>query len=196
MIIETRILRHLLENRGKELSIRQIAQATKTDYKNIYLAIKRLEQEKAVSVGMFGHSKRISLGIWLSAKLMQAEMGRRDAILANKNIAVMLDQLKRDLTSSLYILLLFGSYAKGTQGKGSDIDLMFIVPDRKEDGFEKAVHASLSILPLPVHPLVFTESQFRQMLFSKEQNVGKEAVACNIILHNIESYYQGIAHDR
>lgn len=196
MTIETRVLRHLLENRGKELSIRQIAHATKTDYKNIYLAIKRLEQEKAVNIGMFGHSKRVSLSTRLSAKLMQAEMERRDAILANKNIAVMLDQLKRDLGTSLYILLLFGSYAKGNQGKGSDIDLMFIVPDGKEDEFEKAVHASLAILPMPVHPLTFTESQFRQMVFSKEQNVGKEAAACNIILHNIESYYQVIAHDR
>ena len=194
MIIRTRVLRHLLETRGREQSIRQIAQATRTDYKNTYLAVKGLVREKAVSVEQFGHSKRVRLAR-LSPALMAAEVERREALLADKGLAVMLDQLMRDLGTSLSVLLLFGSYAKKTQRKGSDIDLMLIVPDGREEQSEKKLHASLSLLPLPVHALVFSESQFRRMLSSEGQNVVKQAVACAVILHNIESYYLMMAHD-
>ena len=195
MIIRTRVLRHLLETRDREQSIRQIAQATKTDYKNTYLAVKGLVREKAVSVEQFGHSKRVRLAR-LSPALMAAEVESREALLADKGLAVMLDQLMRDLGTSLSVLLLFGSYAKKTQRKGSDIDLMLIVPDGGEEQSEKKLHVSLSLLPLPVHVLVFSESQFRRMLSSEGQNVVKQAVACAVILHNIESYYQMITHDR
>lgn len=195
MTLNTNVLRYLLENRGAELSIRQMARATRTDYKNLYLAVRRLEREGAVNVETFGHSKRITLSGRISPLLICAEIERRNDILANKDLAVMLDQLLKDLGTTLCILLLFGSHAKRTQRKGSDIDLMLIVPDGKEEEFEKAVHRSLAILPLPVHALVFTESQFREMLSSKGPNVGKEAAARNIILHNIESYYELRGHD-
>ncbi len=194
MIIAQRVLRHLLETRDREQSIRQVAQATKTDYKNTYLAVKLLAREKAVSVEQFGHSKRVRLAR-LSPALLAAEVERREAVLADKGIAVMLDQLMRDLGTSLSVVLLFGSYAKKTQRKGSDIDLMLIVPDGEEERLEKELHESLSLLPLPVHALVFAESQFRRMLFSREPNVAKEAAACAVILHNIESYYRMVAHD-
>ncbi len=89
-------------------------------------------------------------------------------------------------------MLLFGSYAKKTQTKGSDIDLMFICADGLEDAFEKDASRISRSMPLPLHTLVFSESQFIGMINAKESNVGQEALKNNIILYGIETYYEMI----
>jgi hypothetical protein len=48
------------------------------------------------------------------------------------------------------------------------------------------------LLALPIHYMIFTESQFLSMLDTKEFNVGKEAAKHNIILHGMENYYEMI----
>jgi len=40
-----------------------------------------------------------------------------------------------------------------------------------------------------LHPLVFSESQFIEMVNAKEPNAGQEALKNNIILYGIEQYY-------
>ena len=87
-------------------------------------------------------------------------------------------------------MLLFGSYAKRTQKKSSDIDLMVICPDGLEDAFEKDISRTARSMPLPLHPLVFSESQFIEMANAKEPNVGQEALKNNVILYGIEQYYE------
>ena len=86
-------------------------------------------------------------------------------------------------------VILFGSYAKGTQTKSSDIDVMVICPDGREDAFEKGISGTARSLPLPLHPLVFSESQFLEMAHAKEPNVGQEALKNNVVLYGIEQYY-------
>ncbi|MBI2654162.1 nucleotidyltransferase domain-containing protein [Candidatus Woesearchaeota archaeon] len=102
----------------------------------------------------------------------------------------MLSNFKRAIKSKLYVLLLFGSYAKRTQTKSSDIDLMVICPDGLEDAFEKDINRAARSMPLPLHPLVFSESQFIEMANAKESNVGQEALKNNVILYGIEQYYE------
>lgn len=122
--------------------------------------------------------------------IFEAEYSRRKELLKDKNLAVMLNEFKNVLKSKCYILLIFGSYAKKTQTKNSDIDLMFIVPDGKEELFEKDINRAAKSLPLPIHPLVFSEKQFLEMVTSKQSNVGQEALKNNIILYGIEAYYE------
>ncbi|MBI2130711.1 nucleotidyltransferase domain-containing protein [Candidatus Woesearchaeota archaeon] len=102
----------------------------------------------------------------------------------------MLGSFKRAIKSKLYVLLLFGSYAKKTQTKSSDIDLMFICADGLEDAFEKNVNRIASSMPLSLHHLVFSESQFVEMINAKESSVGQEALKNNVILYGIEQYYE------
>ncbi|HIH15076.1 MAG TPA: nucleotidyltransferase domain-containing protein [Nanoarchaeota archaeon] len=124
--------------------------------------------------------------------IFEAEYNRRKEILKDKNLAVMLNDFKNTLKSKCYMLLIFGSYAKKTQTKNSDIDLMFIVPDGKEELFEKDVHRAAKSLPLSIHELVFSEKQFLEMVDAKKSNVGQEALKNNIILYGIETYYEMI----
>lgn len=187
---DTTIIKFLIENKNEELNIRSISKSLKMDYKNVYSIIKRLEKGSLVKIETFGQSSRVKLNTLVHPLIFEAEFERRKEILRDKNFAVMLSSFKRAIKSKLYVLLLFGSYAKRTQTKSSDIDLMVICPDGLEDAFEKDVNRAAHSMPLPLHPLAFSESQFIEMVNAKEPNVGQEALKNNVILYGIEQYYE------
>jgi predicted nucleotidyltransferase/predicted transcriptional regulator len=186
------IIRYLIENKNEELNILKISKELRMDYKNVYSIVKRLEKELLVKLESFGQSSRVKLISQVHPLIFEAEYNRRKELLKDKNLAVMLNDFKNALKSKCYMLLIFGSYAKKTQTKNSDIDLMFIVPDGKEELFEKDVHRAARSLPLLIHYLVFSEKQFLDMNNAKESNVGQEALKNNIILYGIETYYEMI----
>ena len=186
---DSTIIKFLIEHKNEELNILKISKALKMDYKNVYSIIKRLEKILLVKIETFGQSSRVKLNAQAHPLVFEAEFERRKDVLKDKNLAVMLSNFKRTIKSRLYVLLLFGSYAKKTQTKSSDIDLMFICTDGLEDAFEKDANRVARSIPLPLHPLVFSESQFIEMINAKESNVGQEALKNNIILYGIEQYY-------
>lgn len=185
METENKIIKYLIENK-KEMTIRELANAVKSDYKIIHTAVNRLIKKGILSGKNIGKSVVVSLNNKLFKEVLQVEFERREDILKNKNLKVMLDSIKNNLKTVNFILLLFGSYAKKTFDSKSDIDLMFIVLDLR---IEKEIEQVISLLPLKIHHLIFSEKQFIGMKNSHELNVVKEAMKNNIILHGIEQYY-------
>ena len=185
METENKVVKYLIENK-KEMTIRELANAVKSDYKIVHTAVTRLLKKEVLSGKNIGKSVVVSLNNKLSKEIFQVEFERREDVLKNKNLKVMLDSIKNDLKTVNFFLLLFGSYAKKTFGSKSDIDLIFIIPDLK---IEKEIEQVISLLPLKIHALIFSEKQFIDMKNSHELNVIREAIKNNIILHGIEQYY-------
>jgi len=188
---ETEVIRLLIENKANEMSINKIAKLLKKDYKNAHNIVTRLYRMQIVRLQPFGRSYKVIFINKLHPLIFEAEYQRRNDILKNKDIAVMHDSFKV-LQSKLFILLLFGSYAKKTQTKHSDIDLLFVIPDESEANMEKAIQNITGMLPLNIHINIFKESHFKAMINSKEVTVGSEAINSNVILHGIEPYYEMI----
>ena len=184
------ILRHLIEHKNEKFNIRNISKSAKMDYKNTHAIVKRLENESLVKLEQFGQSLRVELIPQSHPLIFEAEWNRRKDALKTKNLAVILNDIKTAIKSKFFIILLFGSYAKNTQTKHSDIDLMIIAPDGKEETIEKDVHRAVRSLPLPIHHMVFSEKQFREMIDAKQPNVGQEASQKNVILYGIDQYYE------
>ena len=184
------IIRYLIENKMKELNILKISKGLRMDYKNIYSIVKRLEKESIVKLESFGQSSRVKLVSKVHPLIFEAEYSRRKELLKDKNLAVMLSDFKNALRTRCYVLLLFGSYAKRAQTKNSDIDLMLIVPDGREEAIEKDANGAVRSLPLTIQCLVFSEKKVLEMAYAKEPNVGQEALKNNVILHGIEAYYE------
>ena len=186
---DVEVIRLLIENKDKELSINQIARLLRKDYKNAHNIVTRLSKAQLVKLQPFGRSHRVTLLDKPHPLVFEAEYLRKNELLKNKAIAVMQDSLK-GLHSRLYILLVFGSYAKKAQTRHSDIDLMFIIPDAAEEKMEKEIQNIIDILPLKIHINIFKETDFNAMKNSKEITVGSEAIKNNVILHGIEPYYE------
>ena len=185
MKTENKIIKYLIETK-KEVTIRDLSKNIKSDYKIVNTSIHRLIEKDILEGERIGNSIKIKLKSKLSKEIICAEFERRENILKNKNLNVMLESLKENISTVNLVILLFGSYAKNKATKSSDIDLMFIIP---EINFEKDIEKAISLLPLKIHSLVFTEKQFVNMKNSTELNVVKEAIKNNIILQGIEQYY-------
>ncbi|MCS6949253.1 MAG: nucleotidyltransferase domain-containing protein [Armatimonadota bacterium] len=59
---------------------------------------------------------------------------------------------------------LFGSYARGDWGVGSDIDLVVVVHDTATPFVERARYFDTSDLPLSTDLLVYTQAEWEKML--------------------------------
>lgn len=96
-----------------------------------------------------------------------------------------------DKHTEFYIMLLFGSYAKGTPKEQSDVDVAVIVETEEAKGNVKPPLSSARRKSLPpVDFQVFSRNEFLEMLTNGEENVGKEIVRNNIIYYGAEAYYK------
>lgn len=174
------ILSMLIENKEKEFNIREISLALHKDYKNTYLAVKSIKD--SVESKKKGKSTYISFRSVLTDKIFKVEYMR------NQNISATIPLLCKDLDSienPFLVAVLFGSYAKGTYRKNSDIDLCIIYDNEDE---AKVVQRKLSVHPrIELH--LFHYSEFIRMLDSKRFNVAHEIAGHGIVLKNIESFY-------
>lgn len=60
-------------------------------------------------------------------------------------------------------IILFGSYAKGTQGNGSDIDLL-IIQETELPSYKRGIDIRLSLIgtKMPIDILVYTKNEFEK----------------------------------
>jgi len=186
MKTEYKILKMMIENK-QDFTIREIAKRIGADYRITYVAVQRLVQKNILIIKLVGRSSLCSLNErYYGAEVYQTEEERRTSLLKDKNINQLFKDVMAKVGTSFFICLLFGSCAKGKWKKGSDIDLMFV---SNEVNFEKEIGNILSLLPLKIHVLVFTEREFKKMYDSKKLNVVKEAMKGYVILHGIENLY-------
>lgn len=187
MLTERKILTALIENK-KPKTIREISKSIKASYRITHVAVKRLIKKKALQAEIVGKSIHCSLNrSHYDEDLHRAEYLRSQKILKNSDIRSIHREIMRKLKTSQFIFLVFGSYAKGTQTKHSDYDLMFISNEAK---FEEKINDILGLLPIKTHPLVFNEKEFVRMKNSHKSNIVREVIKNNFILYGIEAYYR------
>jgi DNA polymerase sigma len=185
------ILKLLISKKQEKLSIRRIALLRKVNYKSAYNALKQLENLGIVNLDKIGNTTSCSFNENFNELVFRAEFERRENLFRNKNFLLIYNQLSG--LEFPFILLLFGSYAKGTANKNSDIDLILI---SKGEGEEKAAKIKLSPLPLSIHLTSISYDSFIRMAKSKEFSVLSEAIKNNVILVGIEDYYRLLKNAR
>ncbi|PIO04080.1 hypothetical protein COT48_02240 [Candidatus Woesearchaeota archaeon CG08_land_8_20_14_0_20_47_9] len=186
MKTELKILRHLIEHK-KHLTVRQLSKNIGSDYKISHTAIQRLIKKELLTAETVGKAKVVRLTNKFTKDVFDVEFERRMEILNNKNLDVAIKTIKENVACVNFIILLFGSYAKHKQRKHSDIDIMFIIPDKS---LEKKIKEAISLIPLKLHPLILTEEEFVNMKNTTQPNVVHEVMENNVILSGIEQYYE------
>lgn len=176
------ILKYLIENQTNDFSIRQLSKVRNINYKSAYNAIKKLVDEGVVDLNKKGNISLCSFNKSFGESVFLVEQSRKNHLLKDKNLKVLYSSLSA--MSSQFILLLFGSYVKGTKSKNSDIDLLLISDNPKQ------IEDEVDLLPLNIHLTSITYIDFITMLKSKELSVVSEAIRKNIILFGIEDYYR------
>ncbi|MBD3202971.1 hypothetical protein GF327_01645 [Candidatus Woesearchaeota archaeon] len=187
MKTENKIIRMFLENR-KSKTIREISRKIKSDYRITHTATKKLLDKNILLSKRVGKSILCELNKdYFAYEIYLAESQRRDSLLKNSDLKQMYREIMEKVSTSFFVFLVFGSFAKGKAKINSDIDLVFI---SNETGFEKKIINILSLTPLKTHAFVFSEKEFIRMKNSNKSNVIKEALEINIILYGIPSFYR------
>lgn len=177
------IIIELIESEEKP-TIHKISRETGIRYSNVYNIVKKLQSDNIISLEKTGNAYSCYLNKKVDPLIFEAEFHRRKKLLQNSDFQV----LHRRLSSLRFsfIALVFGSQAKGTATKSSDIDLMVIGEKERE----KEIGMIISLLPLNIQFIFFTYEEFLSMERSKEFSVVLEAIKRNIILIGIEDYYR------
>lgn len=183
---QTKILKCLLESEGERRTILSIAKQLQINYRTIFEDVKALEKEGIISIQKVGSVNLCSYTYIFNEKTVKVERWRKEMLLKDKNVNVLYERLK-ELQNPFFIAIVFGSYAKKTVGRTSDIDLC-IITENKE--VQKKVEGIVRTTALNIHLLIFSLQEFMSMLKTVEENVGKEIVKRNIILKGVEPFYE------
>ena len=178
------ILKLLIKNKEEIYSIRKIALLRKINYKSAYNALKTLEKEGIAELKRAGNTMLCSFNNKFNETVFITEYSRRENLFKKREFPVIYDSLSN--LEFPFIILLFGGYAKGTETKHSDIDLLLI---SDEEHF-KRVEEKISTFPQNIHLTSVSYESFIRMAKNNEFSVVSEAIKNNIILIGIEEYYR------
>ncbi|MBU4245992.1 MAG: nucleotidyltransferase domain-containing protein [Nanoarchaeota archaeon] len=179
---EIKILKLLIGNKEEKYTIKKIAEALKINYRTAYEKVMLLQKGGLIRITKAGNSKICEFANKFDSIVFEAEYERKKDLFKNKDFLILHNRLAE--LKFPFIALLFGSHAKGTADKHSDIDILAIGGDEKE------IKATLSLLPLKIHLTQVTYEEFIRMAKSREFTVVSEAIKNNIILIGIEEYYR------
>jgi len=100
-------------------------------------------------------------------------------------------KIKEELSDLEFIsIVIFGSYAEGTQTEKSDLDIAVFVntiEDKKRGELALKAAAFKTILNIDFY--VFTKKEMLEMLRDKFENVGKQLAYKHLVIHNPIIFY-------
>ena len=163
----------------------------------IYRSLNRLTREKIVEREYVGRSILYVPTLQLFATQRYFGFLEEHRAWVSTHIPVRIISRLSSLLSRItpfFILLVTGSYAKKTQTKHSDLDVVILCDDLFD--LEK-IRAELeyegeSGVP-PVHLSIFRKSEFLSMLVTSEENYGKEFARSHLIFCGGTAYYSILA---
>ena len=171
----------------------------------IFKLLEQMEKEGIITIEKIGNAKKCLLNV-SNAKsrnlLEELDNLKKEGIYASypKIKAIteeLISKVTQEFISDMHSIVLFGSYAKGTATKQSDLDLLFITADLKNrqlrENIERQCISYQNSHNLRVSPIISDVAEFRKMINDGKFNVGKEAKEYGISLYGSEMFWRLVA---
>jgi len=174
-----RVLRTLARYEGKVFTVRELSAAAGVSHPQASAVLKELEKRGVVRLQPVGRAYQVSLNKEsyivnsLIEPLFAAEKNTVDSLVSA--IAPFFDD-PRIISAAI-----FGSVARGDEGRASDVDLLIISDDREfaNECAAKAMAATLSRFGYEVSPLIVEKRKFLQ---DQDADLGKSILERYILL--------------
>jgi len=175
----------------KALTYSEIQKLSKNRSKGyIYKELKRLEKENIINSNRIG-KRAIIYTMTLNSASAQHYWGFIEEYSSwklDKFPFHIIENLRSKMPTPFFMLLVTGSYAKRTETKSSDIDIVIISDFHKDKIYAELKYESETSIP-KVHLYVFTKQDFLYMLTSKKENYGKEITRNKRVFFGGAPYY-------
>lgn len=194
MLTETqdKILSFLLRHPGEHVTIRGITRGLDRSYTLVYNNISNLEKKSIIQKQSVPPAQIITLHKIIPTHiLIDIELKIKEVFLNKFSwVKVFLNDILRSIKNPFFILVVFGSYAKGTQTKKSDIDLLIITQAKNQI---KEIGSSINKIYTKIkkNVIIIDVNDFLEMISNPNVlNVGNEVKKHHVILYGVEQYYQ------
>lgn len=188
---QLKILACLIDNKEQFIGIRELSKQICVVYYLVQQNVHKLKEKDILTIKKAGKTSIVQISLVVNVKyLIEAEEYKKEVFLAkNPDIRIIINDIIKDSKTKFFSLVVFGSYAKGTQRKKSDFDLLIIVPNKKEIyAMEKIVNGVKHVSPVSIHDIVLDEKSFNEMKEKDELNVATEAINHHIVVYGIEIF--------
>lgn len=187
---EQKIMNVVLPQPFKTYSVKHISKLIKSSYALTYDSIKTLLNKKMVNADKIGHSLACRLNLSADPQILAiSSLTLSQKFLDKVPFGFVIDDIKNKLNDLIFIMILFGSYAKGTATKNSDVDLLFVVQNKADiEKTKKRIESVISLTNIKIEFKVITTEWLIEM-FEEKHTVGREVLEGSIILHGAEQYY-------
>ncbi len=195
----------LRANLGKGFTMLEISKLLKIGYRPAYNHISELEGNNVIVTKKVGSSKQCFLNLENAQSrhfLQEVDLARKEEVYKSSlKLRTILEEIMpriiNQIAASLHSVILFGSHAKGTATKSSDVDLLFIVSDIKDKSIREKIERECASYQhshnVKISPLITDMEEFKKMLRSREMNVGKEAKESGSALYGSEQFWRLIS---
>ncbi|VVB81387.1 Nucleotidyltransferase domain protein [uncultured archaeon] len=193
--MELRIIAFFIEHITETFAIREIARKTGIDYKLTHATIQKLAQKNILLKKRQANVDLCSLNLRNDlTQVHYAEMLRAQEFLKKHHeLSIFFKSIMEKIKETFCTLLVFGSYAKETERKHSDVDILIIAPSREPgEEIERIINTESVFLKLKVQTIVLDEKEFIANLSDKKLNVVQEAFKNHVIITGVEPFYNGV----
>lgn len=171
----------------RELTFKDIKEHAKEKSNSLVQnAVARFLAERIVSTRKVGNVNLYRANLNNSATHSYFAILIKDALAPAVHNSI--DIVKDELAGTPFCaILIFGSYAEGTQTKGSDLDIaVFVKSAEEKKSCELALKSATlkSVLPIDAH--AFTYDEMLQMLKDRHENLGKQIARKHLAVQNPE----------
>ena len=187
------ILAHLSSRIRESFTVRQIADAIGKDYKISHVMTMRLAKQHYIIAEKRRPVTYCKLNLKGNSSLLAYIEGIRVSrfFAKHRDLEIIVDGLLSKIASPFFTMILFGSHVKGTASERSDLDVIFVIPDRKfEKEITSAVGSVQHISPIGIHEIVLTSDEFTDLLKQKTSNIAWEAVDNRIVPYGAQTLFK------
>ena len=174
------------------LTFKQIKQQSRQKSNNIVqIALKEFQKQDIVKTKETGDVTTYSLNLNNNLTFSYINIVNETEIIKSKVPKKILEDIQNRIFkhTELFILVVFGSYAKNEATKKSDLDIALIV---ESENTKKNIAPFLEtikrreIIPIDYH--IFTRIEFLEMLQADSENVGKQIFKSSIVYYGYIPY--------
>ena len=172
---------------GREITLKILMQRSGLSYEPIHRVVSNLAERKIVSAKKIGKTLVYSLVFEQEeAKIAFFFYAKSKLKEFSENHRVIFNALSKINKESPYFLAVFGSYAKGKATKDSDVDVICVSSDKKDD--EREIKGLKYETSLDFIPIVIPKTEFKKI--KRENEVfWSDLVKFGIIFKGYEMFY-------
>lgn len=181
-------------------TINELAKKVDISYSYVYRQIEDLQNRGIIVVDKQSNRKYCKPNynspevktafINISNEILKDFLKKRDKVFFV--VEKLLSELPRKTDFNLLTVVLFGSLAKGTNFKKSDMDLFILVPSKGkyDEPIEMECVALSKGFGIEINPLISEPASLLAMLKDREHNVGKDILKNKIVLFGAEKFWE------